>query len=147
MYIYLDIDPPRTTAQQKGIRVDEWGHVQHYTKAKVRKAHDLLFAELLPYRPAEPWKGPVYLSATYAFKRPKGEKRYYKVTRPDADNMQKLLKDVMTECGFWVDDAQVVVDRAFKCWSGGGGEYDRRGIYIYAKEMRDPPEPPGTPGG
>ena len=31
----------------------------------------------------------------------------YKATKPDTDNLQKMLKDVMTEVGFWKDDALV----------------------------------------
>lgn len=34
----------------------------------------------------------------------------WRVTKPDTDNLQKMLKDCMTLTGFWNDDAQVVVD-------------------------------------
>ena len=30
----------------------------------------------------------------------------YRTTKPDTDNLQKLLKDCMTATGFWTDDAQ-----------------------------------------
>ena len=29
----------------------------------------------------------------------------YRITKPDTDNLQKLLKDCMTSVGFWSDDA------------------------------------------
>ncbi len=35
----------------------------------------------------------------------------------DTDNLQKMLKDCMTEVGFWNDDAQVVVEHVEKLWS------------------------------
>ena len=40
--------------------------------------------------------------------REESEQRQREVTKPDTDNLQKLLKDCMTKCGFWKDDAQVV---------------------------------------
>jgi Holliday junction resolvase RusA-like endonuclease len=39
------------------------------------------------------------------------------VTKPDTDNLEKLLKDCMTEVGFWNDDAQVVKEIAEKVWT------------------------------
>ena len=39
------------------------------------------------------------------------------MTRPDTDNLQKLLKDCMTRVGFWNDDAQVCREEVTKRWS------------------------------
>jgi crossover junction endodeoxyribonuclease RusA len=41
----------------------------------------------------------------------------WRVTRPDTDNLEKMLKDCMTRCGFWKDDAQVVREHVEKKWS------------------------------
>lgn len=41
----------------------------------------------------------------------------YRVTKPDTDNLNKALKDCMTELGFWADDAQVVEEQIGKYWS------------------------------
>ena len=49
----------------------------------------------------------------------------YRVTRPDTDNLQKLLKDTMTQVGFWKDDAQVCKETVTKRWSR-----EQPGIYI-----------------
>ena len=46
-----------------------------------------------------------------------GEK--WKTTKPDTDNLQKGLKDCMTKCGFWEDDAQVVIEHVSKVWTSG----------------------------
>ena len=40
----------------------------------------------------------------------------YKTTKPDVDNMAKLLIDVMTECGYWHDDGQVSQLLLTKYW-------------------------------
>lgn len=47
-----------------------------------------------------------------------------KTTRPDIDNIQKLLLDCMTDLRFWKDDAQIAVLLAQKIY----GEIP--GIYI-----------------
>ena len=41
----------------------------------------------------------------------------WRVTPPDADNLQKLLKDVMTESLFWKDDALVCSEIVEKFWA------------------------------
>ena len=48
----------------------------------------------------------------------------YKTSRPDTDNLVKLLKDVMTELHFWKDDAQVASEVVEKYWA------DIPGIYV-----------------
>ena len=40
-----------------------------------------------------------------------------KSTRPDTDNLVKLLKDVMTKCGYWWDDSQVAYETISKVYS------------------------------
>ena len=53
----------------------------------------------------------------------------YRATRPDTDNLQKLLKDCMTAVGFWRDDAQVASEVCEKFWA------EVPGIYIRAEEI------------
>jgi len=48
----------------------------------------------------------------------------YKITRPDTDNMIKILKDEMTSLGFWKDDAQVASEITEKFWA------EQPGIYV-----------------
>ena len=53
----------------------------------------------------------------------------YKITKPDTDNLQKLLKDCMTSVKFWSDDAQVASEVVEKFWA------DIPGIYIRVTEL------------
>ncbi|WP_236253677.1 RusA family crossover junction endodeoxyribonuclease [Streptococcus mitis] len=53
----------------------------------------------------------------------------YKTTKPDTDNLQKLLKDCMTKLGYWQDDAQVASEIVEKFWA------DTVGIYIKIEEL------------
>lgn len=50
-------------------------------------------------------------------------------TKPDTDNLQKLLKDCMTKLGYWQDDAQVASEIVEKFWA------DTVGIYIKIEEL------------
>jgi Holliday junction resolvase RusA-like endonuclease len=53
----------------------------------------------------------------------------YKTTRPDTDNLQKMLKDVMTHLGYWTDDALVASEIIEKFYS------DIPGIYIAIENL------------
>ena len=44
-----------------------------------------------------------------------------KITRPDTDNLNKLLKDVMTDMGFWKDDALICTELIMKLYSDEPG--------------------------
>lgn len=53
----------------------------------------------------------------------------YKTTKPDTDNLQKALKDIMTKLGYWKDDALVVSEVVEKFWA------ERPGIFIHIREV------------
>lgn len=108
MNIFLEMNPPTATAQEKKVRVVH-GKPYFYDPDNVRRARRLLTYHLSMNRPKSPYKGPVELRTTWLF--PKGSSHLdgeWRVTRPDTDNLQKMLKDCMTRCGYWKDDAQVV---------------------------------------
>lgn len=125
MDFFLQIQPPTATAQEKQVKVVH-GKPLFYDPAPVKEAKRLLIAHLLPHRPEKPLEGAVALSTVWLF--PKGRSHRngeWRVTKPDTDNLQKLLKDCMTRCGFWRDDAQVVREAVEKRWSD-----EPSGIYI-----------------
>ena len=125
MDFFIEMEPPTATAQEKQVRVVH-GKPLFYDPAPVKAARKLLITHLLPYRPDVPLTGPVSLSTVWLF--PKGKRHKHgewRITKPDTDNLQKLLKDCMTRCGFWQDDAQVVRETVEKRWSN-----EPAGIYI-----------------
>lgn len=122
LFFVLDIDPPPTTAQTKrfgGKRPD--GRLIFYDSNKLREARWRISSGLIPYRPKEPITGAVRLLVVWNFPT-KDRKKWgkLKTTRPDTDNLQKMLKDEMTKLGFWKDDAQVCVEIVQKYWSEHG---------------------------
>ena len=117
MKILLDIDPPRATGQMHKVTARN-GKPFFYDPEPVKAARELFGILLSRHVPAQPLQGPVRLHVVWRFKaRTRKQDGTYKTTRPDTDNLQKILKDEMTLCGFWNDDAQVVDERVEKKWS------------------------------
>lgn len=131
MKFKLKMIPPTATAQQKGERV-VGGYIHHYKKKNVAQAEAILRDALLPYVPEKPITDrPISLHAVWMFPYPKSAKKHkpgfdrFKITRPDTDNLNKMLKDVMTDMGFWKDDALISDELIRKVYS------DEPGIMIW----------------
>ena len=97
-----------------------------------QQAEAILRDALLPYVPAEPITDkPIRLEVKWFFPFPKSAKKHapgwprWKITRPDGDNLNKMLKDVMTDMGFWKDDALICSETVDKYYS------DEPGIMIW----------------
>ena len=133
MRFKLKMIPPTATAQQKGECVRA-GYIHHYKKRNVAAAEAILRDALLPYVPEEPITDrPIWLVVTWMFPYPKSAKKHkpgwarMKITRPDTDNLNKMLKDVMTDMGFWKDDALICMEYIQKMYSDEPGI--RVGVY------------------
>lgn len=115
--IYLPIDPPTRTAQQKGLRIVR-GHAQFYEKKEVAEAKAKLKDMLLEFVPEEPYKGPLMVSVVWAFatKEKKKIKQEHRTTRPDLDNLFKGLADCLADLGYFDDDSQIVDVGLRKIW-------------------------------
>lgn len=130
MNFFIDMKPPTATAQEKKVAVVR-GKPRYYDPAPVKEAKRLLVGHLAGHRPETPLVGPVALTTIWLFPKGKSHKNgEWRCTKPDTDNLQKLLKDCMTKCGFWKDDAQVVRETVEKRWSD-----DPTGIYIEIERL------------
>lgn len=111
--------PDTATAQQKGLRIVR-GHAQFYEKKEVSRAKEELADALLCYVPNEPYTGKLYLRVMWLFSKKSlsnAENLTFKESRPDLDNLIKSVADVMTGCGFWEDDSQIVKLDLQKGWN------------------------------
>lgn len=121
----MPMKPPTTTAQQHKVTGSHF-----YDPPVLKAARVKLEGHLAKHIPGSPYAEPVELVTTWCLpvtgKHRNGE---YKYTRPDTDNLQKLLKDCMTKCGYWKDDALVCREIVEKFWA------DIPGIYIKIKEL------------
>ena len=132
MNFFIEMVPPTATAQEKKVSIRN-GKPVFYNPALVKDARNKLIAHLLSHRPMIPFAGPVSLSTVWLFPKGKSHKHgEWRVTKPDTDNLQKLLKDCMTRCGYWKDDAQVVRENVEKKWSS-----DPTGIYIEIHNLEE----------
>lgn len=120
---FLPMIPPITTHQEKQVHVVD-GKPVFYEPAELKAARSKLEAHLAKYKPEEKYIGAVRLLVKWCFpitgKHKDGE---YKTTKPDTDNLQKLLKDVMTDLGFWKNDALVASEIIEKFWAKVPGIY------------------------
>ena len=115
----LPIDPPRTTAQEKGVAFIN-GRPHFYEKSSVKEARKMLKAALAKHKPEKPFTGAIEVVTVWCYDH-KGRHKDYeaKTTKPDVDNMVKLLLDVMTG-DFWEDDRQIVKLTVMKRWNRRG---------------------------
>ncbi len=116
MEFFLDIVPPTVTAQEHKVRVVH-GKPMFYDTAKLKTARSTFENLLRRHSPQTPLEGPVALIVEWRFATKSHKEGTYRMTRPDTDNLQKLLKDCMTHVGFWNDDAQVCREEVTKRWS------------------------------
>ena len=125
MNFFIAIDPPTATAQEKQVRIVR-GKPLFYDPAVVKDAKQKLIAHLYAHKPDKPFEGPLSLTAIWLFPKGRSHKNgEWRISKPDTDNLQKMLKDCMTRCRFWNDDAQVVRETVEKRWAD-----EPSGIYI-----------------
>ncbi|MBR5948148.1 MAG: RusA family crossover junction endodeoxyribonuclease [Clostridia bacterium] len=121
MKFYVPMIPPTVTAQMH--KVDTRGRKpRFYDPPELVAAKSKLEAHLAKHRPDAPMSGPINLFVMWSFPMTGAhENGEFKTSRPDTDNLQKALKDVMTKLGFWTDDAQVAFEQTVKMWSSNPG--------------------------
>lgn len=125
---FVPIKPPTVTHQEKKVTVVN-GKPVFYEPPELKDARQKLTAYLAKYAPSEQFTGPLQLITKWCYPRGSHNNGEYKITKPDTDNMIKLLKDVMTSLGFWKDDALVASEITEKFWT------DIPGIYVCIKKL------------
>lgn len=127
---FMPMLPPTKTHQQKKVRVVN-GKPIFYEPAELKAVRVKLQGHLSKHVPEEKYTGAVRLITKWCFPitgdRNDGQ---YKTTKPDTDNLQKMLKDVMTDLGYWTDDALVASEVTEKFWAKVPG------IYICIEELK-----------
>lgn len=131
MHFFLAGDPPTVTAQERRIGKRKDGSIYIYEDRGLKEVRMQLRARLTKVAPKDPMEGPLRLVVKWMF--PNGRHRHgtYKTTKPDTDNLNKMLKDEMTKAGFWKDDAQVASEIIEKFWS------NEPGIFVEVQRLED----------
>lgn len=125
---FMAMNPPTVTHQEKQVHVVK-GKPVFYDPPELKAAKDKLLSHLYNHRIPEPYNVGVRLFVKWCFPRGRHANGEYRITKPDTDNLQKLLKDCMTLRGFWKDDALVASEIVEKFWA------DIPGIYIRIEEL------------
>lgn len=129
MGFFMPMIPPTVTAQEHKVAVRK-GKPVFYDPDELKAAKAKITAHLSKHAPKTAAKGAVRLVVKWLFPITGNHKDgEYKTTKPDTDNLQKLLKDCMTECGFWKDDALVcseIIEKFYAAYPG---------IYVKIEEI------------
>lgn len=125
---FMPMIPPTVTAQEHKATYHN-GQIIFYDPPEVKSAKEKLISALYRYRPMGPYHCGVQLLVKWCFPRGSHADGEYRITKPDTDNLQKLLKDCMTITGFWDDDALVASEIIEKFWA------EIPGIYIEISKL------------
>ena len=116
MEFFMAMNPPTVTHQEKQIHIVT-GKPVFYEPAELKAARQKLIDHLAGHKPEKPFCSGIRLMVKWCF--PSGTAHRngeYRITKPDTDNLQKLVKDCMTTCKFWKDDALVASEIVEKFW-------------------------------
>lgn len=94
-------------------RLGRYGNT--YTPAKTKAAEEAIQWAWH----GKPMEGPLRVSLRFYFKRPKNCLATFKPTRPDIDNLVKLVCDALNGLA-WKDDGQIVLLEAYKLYVSCG---------------------------
>lgn len=125
---FMPMIPPTVTAQEHKVAIVK-GKPVFYDPPTLHDARMKLIAHLSKHKPKKRFERGVRLTVKWLFQNKAHKDGEYKITKPDTDNLNKLLKDCMTACGFWKDDELVASEICEKFWA------DIPGIYIKIEEL------------
>lgn len=125
---FMAMDPPTVTHQEHKVTVVN-GKPVFYDGPELKAARQKLTGHLLKHKPHRKYECGIRLIVKWCFPRGSYKDGEYRITKPDTDNLQKLLKDCMTMCSFWKDDALVASEIVEKFWA------EIPGIYIRIEEL------------
>lgn len=109
----LGWSPPTITAQQKGVRTVR-RKPMFYTKPEILAARNEILFHIKKYAPDALFAGAIRMTVEWTFyKKTAKKQRRPKTTRPDGDNLQKLLQDTMNGL-FYFDDSQIYNSTSIK---------------------------------
>lgn len=126
---FMPMIPPTTTAQQHKVSVRN-GKPVFYDPPELVLAKSKLRTHLIPHVPEQPFDGALRLVVKWCY--PVTGEHYdgeYKYTKPDTDDLNKALKDIMEDLGFYVNDSRVASETIEKFWA------EVTGIWIHLEEI------------
>lgn len=123
---FMAMKPPTITQQEH-----RFGKGKVYEDQRLKNARLLIRNHLAKHVPEEKMDGPLRLTVKWCF--PMAKRRHdgqYKHTKPDTDNLNKLLKDEMERLGFFVNDSRIASEIIEKFWA------EIPGIYVKLENLK-----------
>jgi len=146
---FIRCKPPTTTgnSNKKVGRNRETGKAIQYTSSKAKDVEDFIWAMLLQHRPKQQLEGPLRVKLAYispyikvdqsSKKKVEELKRnpaLWNTSKPDIDNILKILFDQMTNMNFWQDDRKICDLHVLKI------KGKETGIFAEAEEIEEAPD-------
>jgi len=127
---FLPIKPPTKTAQQKAARRVK-GKTYYYEDGDLAQVRQKLLAWTGKHRPEKPLEGPLRLTVKWLFPLiTRAHGGQYKDTKPDLDNIIKMLADALEQNGFYHNDSQIASMILEKFWA------DQVGIFVQIESIK-----------
>ena len=114
---FHECNPPKSTAQQRQF----FGKGKTALTPSAKKAAATWQAIVELHKPIQPLTGPLTVKLGVSWFRKGITEVVPRTTKPDVDNLAKLILDAMTKAGYWHDDNQVCDLRVTKYNSPIGG--------------------------
>ena len=122
------------------------GHAAVYDPGTAKGWKELVREAALPFRPETPLEGPVLVTIVWFLPRPQSlcrkrdpEGPVLCWKRPDRDNLDKAVLDVLTNMGMFRDDAQVCRGEPAKYYHSKAG---RPGTVVEIRQLSGDEPPP-----
>lgn len=110
-------DQPRALIRAKPVQRRGYVKMIDPPDNKIQK-EKVAWCALEAMRGRQPFEGPVFPMLTFYLKPPKQARHLFPASKPDLDNLEKLIKDAMNGV-VYVDDAQVCEVHKVKLWAYG----------------------------
>jgi Holliday junction resolvase RusA-like endonuclease len=130
---------PTTATHQSSLRVLKGRggkfFIGKYKKSKLKDWIEEFKLKIKSSKPAAPLDGPIEAKLEFYFPYPKSTSKTkcqtesWKTTRPDLDNMEKMILDTLTDEGFLTDDSIICHKYSIKKLS------DKPRIFIHLKKI------------
>lgn len=134
IFHFTALTKPR--GQKRGQAVNRGDHAGVYDPEENLTESGRLLAQALASRPPQPLAGPLVVVVRSTIPRPKKPVHALPTTKPDIDNIIKLLFDALTGV-YWLDDKQIVATLPIKVY---GDESHPPGLEVWVTEVKDEQE-------
>ena len=122
----VDFHIPWLPRPKQSFRYTQTG--RKYTPADVKEDQRSLASLIEQHRPDKPLVGPLRFAMTIIYPWRKSESKRVRAlglrpkgTKPDTDNLQKQVCDVLERMGFFENDAQIAQSNVAKFWGDAVG--------------------------